>query len=314
VTLPKFIPPELATLVDRAPAGDTWLHEIKLDGYRMAIRLAAGEAKILSRSGLDWTARFEPIAIAASKLKPQEAYLDGEVVVLDDRGISSFGALQEALSADDASRMIYFAFDLLYLDGEDLTGLPLAQRKLALARLLSPASGPIHLSEHMEGHGQAFFAQAFKAGLEGVVSKRANAPYRSGSAGNWMKTKCIRRQEVVVGGYRLSTASPQEIGSLLVGYYDHGNFRYAGAVGTGYTAKLRRDLLTNLQPLSREETPFVDIPRSEAKGGHWVEPILVAEVTFTEWSRDGRLRHPSFQGLREDKPARQVTAERPSRA
>jgi bifunctional non-homologous end joining protein LigD len=309
--LPAFIDPELATLVDRAPEGEAWIHEIKLDGYRMALRLADGKGTMLSRRGLDWTARFAPIATAGGKLKADTAYLDGEAVVLDERGISSFGGLQEALSAGDTRRMVYFAFDLLHLDGTDLNGLPLIERKAALERLLGREPGPILFSEHIEGHGKSFFTNACKAGLEGTISKRANAPYRSGRVGDWLKTKCTMRQEVVIGGWRVSTASPREIGSLLVGYYDHGKLRYAGGVGTGYTARMRRDLLVKLRSLSRDDSPFVDVPRADAHDARWVEPVLVAEVEFTEWSWDGRLRHPSFQGLREDKPAREVRAERP---
>jgi bifunctional non-homologous end joining protein LigD len=194
--------------VDRAPEGEGWLHEIKLDGYRMAIRLAAGKVTMLTRRGLDWTARTTPIPAAAGKLKARNAYFDGEIAVLDDRGISSFGGLQEALSVGDTRRMIYFAFDLLHLDGNDLTGLPLTERKATLERLLGRTSGPIRFSEHIEGYGEPFFTKACQAGLEGIVSKRVNARYRSGRVGDWLKTKCTMRQEVVIGGWRLSTASP----------------------------------------------------------------------------------------------------------
>jgi bifunctional non-homologous end joining protein LigD len=221
--LPVFIAPTLATLVDRAPAGAAWLHEIKFDGYRTAIRLSSGSPRMLTRSGLDWTTRFKPIAAAATALRDRAAYIDGEVAVLDDAGVSDFGGLQEALSEGKAERLIYFAFDLLHLDGRSLVGMPLVERKAKLEELIGSIRGPICYSEHVLGKGPEFFRSACKSGLEGIVSKRAGSPYRPGRTADWLKTKCVKRQEVVVGGWRPSTASPREIGSLLVGYYDHGS-------------------------------------------------------------------------------------------
>src|SRR5262245_13429483 len=200
--LPAFIAPTLATLVDRAPAGAAWLHEIKFDGHRTAICLGADSPRMLTRSGLDWTARFKPIAEAAGKIKAKGAYIDGEVAVLDDAGVSDFGGLQEALSEGKAERLIYFAFDLLHLDGLDFMNTPLVERKARLEELIGSIRGPICYSEHVLGKGPEFFRSACKSGLEGIVSKRAGSPYRSGRTADWLKTKCTKRQEVVIGGWR----------------------------------------------------------------------------------------------------------------
>jgi bifunctional non-homologous end joining protein LigD len=212
--LPEFIPPELATLVSRPPQGDQWLHEIKFDGYRTAARLAGGSVSMLTRHGLDWTAKFALIARDLSSLNTRAAYIDGKVVVLDPSGVSSFRGLQEALSEGRAERMLYFAFDLLHLDGRDLRGLPLIQRKDALKALLAgfAADARFRYSEHHTGQGAELFHHACRLRLEGTVSKRGNAPHRSGRSGDWLKTKCTHRQEFVVGGWRPSTAPGRELG------------------------------------------------------------------------------------------------------
>jgi bifunctional non-homologous end joining protein LigD len=311
--LPAFIPPQLATLVDRAPPGAEWVHEMKFDGYRTAARIEAGKARMLTRNGLDWSDRFGPIAAAAAAQKARTAYLDSEVVVLDEAGISDFGGLQDALSEHRAGRMVYFAFDVLHLDGKDLTGLPLVDRKAALEELLFGVDrvAPIRFSDHYVGRGPEFFEQACRLMLEGIVSKRAGAPYRPGRSADWLKTKCTRRQEVVIGGWRRSTASGRDLGSLLVGYYRDGKLQYAGKVGTGFSQKVGRELIAKLEKHGRKDSPFVDVPRAEGRDARWVEPALVAEVEFTAWTRDGHLRHPSFKGLREDKGPREVRAEHP---
>jgi bifunctional non-homologous end joining protein LigD len=311
--LPDFIPPQLATLVDRAPSVDGWVHEVKFDGYRLGARFANRRVRMLTRKALDWTAKFRPIVQAVAALKARSAYLDGEVVVLDEEGVSSFGLLQEALSEGRADRMAYYVFDLLYLDGRDLRSLPLAARKKALAALLpSSEAGLVHYCEHFAGRGPDFFRDACRANLEGIVSKRADAPYRSGRGRDWLKIKCVHQQEFVVGGWVPSTASGRELRSIHVGYFDNGKFVYAGKIGTGFNATNSRELLTRLRKHERKDTPFASVPREDQRGAHWVDPVIVIEAKFTSWTRDGKLRHPSFQGIREDKDAREVRAELPA--
>jgi DNA polymerase LigD, ligase domain len=237
--LPAFIPPELVSLTDKAPAGDAWVHEIKLDGYRTAARLEAGKVRMLTRSGLDWTARFQPVAGALAVPKIRAAYLDGEIAVLGDDGVTSFAALQDALSRGQGERLTYHVFDLLYLDGRDLTGLPLVERKAMLARLLAhlPKGGPLRYSDHVQGQGPKFFAQACKLNLEGIVSKRAAAPYRSRRTEDWLKVKCLTRQEFVIGGWMASDKPGRALRSLLLGYYDHGKLVFAGKAAQGFGSR-----------------------------------------------------------------------------
>jgi bifunctional non-homologous end joining protein LigD len=313
--LPEFIAPELALLVEQVPYGDEWLHEIKIDGYRTAARIECGLTRMLTHGAFDWTARFRPIANVLAGLKVRTAYLDGEVAVLTEEGISDFGALQEALGRHDGSReLAYIAFDIIHLDGRDLRPLPLQERKAILARLLSrlPARSPVQFSGHFSGQGAEFFALACKRHLEGIVSKRADAPYRSGRVGNWLKTKCTWRQEFVIGGYRYETSGRPNLGSLLIGYYQAGKPIYAGSVGTGWSVPLGRSIMAKLQRIGRAAPPFVAVPQPDAKDAHWAEPELVAEVEFTMWTRDGRVRHPSFKGLRGDKPPKAVRREKPT--
>jgi bifunctional non-homologous end joining protein LigD len=311
VALPDFISPELAALVDRPPTGDEWLHEIKYDGYRTGARLEAGKVRMLTRRGLDWTARFRPIAEVLAKLPAKAAYLDGEIAVLGDDGVTSFAALQDALSRRQAERLVYFVFDLLRLDGADLRPFPVVERKQALARLLAklPKGGPVRYSDHVVGQGPAFFEKACGLKLEGVVSKRADSPYRSERTSAWQKAKCLHRQEFVVGGWMLSEARGRELRSLVVGYYRDGRLIFAGRVGTGFSIKSGRDLAGRLAKLACSDSPFVTVPREYRRGVIWVEPRLVVEVEFTTWTADGILRHPSFRGVREDKPAREVRLE-----
>jgi bifunctional non-homologous end joining protein LigD len=312
--LPDFIPPELATLTDKAPPGEGWIHEIKLDGYRTAARLESVKVHMLTRSGLDWTARFRPIAEALAVPKIRAAYLDGEIAVLGEDGVTSFAALQDALSRGQAERLTYHVFDLMHLDGRDLTKLALTERKRILEQLLAkiPAGGPIRYSSHVEGQGPKFFAQACKLHLEGIVSKRAAAPYRSRRTEDWLKVKCINRQEFVIGGWMRSDKPGRELRSLLLGYYDRGKLVFAGKAGTGFALAAGRELAERLAKIERDTTPFASVPRAYQRGARWVGPKLVAEVAFTSWTADHLLRHPSFEGLREDKPPREVKFERPS--
>jgi bifunctional non-homologous end joining protein LigD len=269
---------------------------------------------MLTRRGLDWTDKFAPIAAAHAGLKARAAYIDGEIVVVDEGGVTDFAGLQEALSEGQADRLAYYAFDLLHLDGKDLRDLPLVDRKAALLRLLSGSGvdDRVRYSAHVTGQGPGFFREACSAELEGIVSKRADAPYKSGRGGDWVKVKCVRRQEFVIAGWLPSEATGRDLRSILVGYYDMGRLIYAGKVGTGFSDKSGRDLVRRLKKIDRKDMPFVEVPRKDRKGACWVAPELTAEVTFTTWTRDGVLRHPSFKGVREDKDPREVTIERPA--
>ena len=308
--LPGTMEAELATLVDRAPAGDEWLHEIKFDGYRMLSRLDDGECTIVSRNGKDWTSAFPAIAHALTRLPVKSAWIDGEIVVVDASGRSSFQALQNVLSEGRGAQLVYYAFDLPYADGYDLRDVPLVERKKLLARIVGEGN-VIRFSDHVVGDGPAFFAQACDIGVEGVVSKRAESRYVATRSRDWQKVKCTARQEFVIGGYTNPQGSRTGFGALLLGVYDDGALRYCGKVGTGFNEATLTTLTDALERLETDEPPFVDPPTgAEARRAHWVRPHLVAEVSFTEWTRDGTLRHPSFQGLREDKNPREVVRER----
>ena len=311
--LPDWIEPELATLVDDAPRGDAWLHEIKFDGYRALARLETGRIKLLTRSGNDWTRKFQSVADALKELPVNQALIDGEIVVLKENGASSFEALQQALSRGDDSEMLYFAFDILHLDRCDLTQVTLERRKEVLRELVPSADeGRIRFSDHVDGQGPDFLKQACRIGLEGVVSKRRDRPHRSGRIGDWLKAKCLNRQELAIGGFTKGKGAREALGALHVGYYEKpGSDRllYAGKVGTGFSDKLLSDLNKRLKKLVRKTPPFVNPPRE--RNATWVEPELVAEIEFTEWTRDGVLRHPSFKGLRLDREGREVIREVP---
>jgi bifunctional non-homologous end joining protein LigD len=312
---PDFVPPSLATLRAVAPSGAGWAHEIKFDGYRIQARLDHGEVRLLTRKGLDWSEKFPNIAAAVVKLSAHTALIDGEVVVEDAKGISSFSELQAALKAGERERFIYYVFDLLYLDGRDFTLLPLIERKAELARLIGKAQrGPIRYSEHFEDDGAAVLHHACQLGLEGIVSKRMEAPYRSGRSETFIKTKCSNAQELVVGGYSPSTVLPRAIGALVVGYYDRGRLIYAGRVGTGYTRTLARDLWKRLHPLENGAPPFDQIPREEARRSdvRWVEPRTVIEANLRGWTADGLVRQAAFKGVREDKAPQEVVRELPT--
>jgi bifunctional non-homologous end joining protein LigD len=311
VALPDFISPELATLVEKPPAGDDWVHEIKLDGYRTAVRIEDSKVRMLTRTGLDWTKRFRPIAAALADLPIRRAYLDGEVAALDEHGISSFGALQDALSKGQAERLVYIAFDLLHLDGLDLRELPLVDRKEALQRLLRRAPrGIVQYSEHIAGNGRAFYQAACGRHLEGIVSKFATAPYRSARTDHWRKVKCLNRQEFVIGGWQDSDKQGRSLKSLLLGYYDRaGKLVFAGKAGTGFSLELGRELVERLRKIERPDPPFADVPHDYRRGSRWAEPRLVVEIAYGNWTTDGVMRHPKFIALWEDKPAREVRLE-----
>src|SRR5215217_3427659 len=313
---PEFIEPCLASLAADVPGGDRWLHEIKWDGYRLHVRVESGRVRLLTRRGLDWTARFPPVADAAARLPFQTAYIDGEAIVENRVGIADFGALQQALAAGAARNALLFAFDLLYLDGRDMRREPLIERKRLLAGLLAgqPHGFPIHYSEHLLSDGQAMYRQARAMGLEGIVSKRRDCPYRSGRSEDWLKVKSAHRQEFVIAGYAPHANSSSAVGSLILGEYRDGKLTHVGRAGTGYTAATARQLWEKLRPLEIDKAPFAGgrpsgyVARNLAK---WVEPKLVAEVEFRAWTTDRQLRHASFKGLREDKAAEEVVAELP---
>jgi bifunctional non-homologous end joining protein LigD len=305
--VPAFQPPQLATLVDHVPPGTAWVHEMKYDGYRCLIAVGAGKARAYTRSGLDWSAKFGALLDAAKNLKVRSALIDGEAVVLDKAGKSSFQALQASLKGGKAD-LVYFAFDLLELDGEDLKARPLTERKKALQKIISKGKGTLRYSEHIQGNGEKLLASFCQAGLEGVVSKRADSRYTGTRAETWVKTKCIRRQEFIIVGWTPSDKA-RGFRSLLLGVNDKGKLRYAGKVGTGFDGPEMNRLLKRMKPLAQKSPP-VPAPRAATRGAHWLKPALVAEIAFTEETTDGVLRHPSYLGLREDKKPEAVVVEK----
>ncbi len=312
--LPAMISPALCSLVADPPKGGDWLHEVKYDGYRLVCRLARGKARIFSRNAKEWTARFPALARAVAGLDAQSTWIDGEMCAVDEAGRSSFQALQTALSGTDTSHLVFFAFDLPYLDGYDLRDVPLVERKKKLADLIGRSRTTIRYSPEVEGAGGEMFVQACRLNLEGIVSKRADSLYGSGlRTRNWVKVKCIQRQEMVIGGYTDPQGSRAGFGALLLGVHDEsGDLRYAGKVGTGFDDIALERIRARLDKLASKTPPFVNPPRAyQARGAHWVKPTLVAEIKFTEWSAGGALRHPSFAGLREDKKASDVVREKP---
>jgi bifunctional non-homologous end joining protein LigD len=304
---PRFRPVQLATLVDGVPPSGDWVYEIKYDGYRILLAVGGAAARTYTRSGLDWSAKFPSIVAAASKLG-HAALIDGEAVVLDAEGRSSFQLMQSAWKGAHAT-VVFYAFDLLALDGEDLTGKPLLERKALLLKLIGKGQkGVIRYSEHIADAGHELFAEACGAGLEGIIAKRANAKYVGARTESWLKFKCLLRQEFVIVGW---TASDKDRGfrSLIVATHDGGKLKYAGKVGTGFGMAEIARLGKLMKPLARSTAPVV-APRAAVRGATWLEPKLVAEVAYAEMTADGVLRHPSYLGLREDKPARAVKLER----
>ena len=310
--LPAELAPELATLVDEAPEGPDWFHEIKYDGYRLLCRIANGKARLYTRAGNDWTSKFGSLPADAAKLPVEDAWIDGEVVAGGKDGITSFGALQEALgSGGGTDDLVYYAFDVPFLDGHDLRQVPLVQRKAALSKIVGKSKGRIRYSDHVEGRGEAFFESACKKGLEGIVSKRAASPYRSGRGRDWLKVKCVQTRELVIVGYTEPKGTRTGLGALVLAEAaGMGQMRHVGRVGTGFDEKTLADLTKRLAKLEIQKPPVSPAPHgAAARGVHWVSPKLVADVAFTEKTKDGILRHPVFRGLREDKAPRETRGE-----
>jgi bifunctional non-homologous end joining protein LigD len=305
--------PQLARLVRQAPEGSEWLHEMKYDGYRIGCVIRNRAVMLLSRNGNDWTAAFPTIVDAAENLGARDAVLDGEVAIVLPDGRTSFQALQNAARERGRRDLVYFVFDLLKLDNDNLHRRPLEERKQALLRLVGTPrpNSRIRYSEHVVGGGHAFFQEACRLRLEGIISKRRDAAYTPGRSDAWLKTKCIARQEFVIGGFTDPEGSRQGIGALLVGYYaDSGALVFSGKVGTGFSVAVARDLRSRLERVEQRDCPFTPRPAGWlGKHAHWVKPKLVAEVVFSEWTDDGKVRHPSFQGLRHDRDPKSVVRE-----
>ena len=307
-TPPPFEQPQLATLVDDVPRGDNWLFEYKYDGYRLLIATGAGAATAWTRNGKDWSDKFRALVKAAAKLPPG-CLIDGEAVALDESGKPDFQLLQSTLKDQRGANLAFYAFDLLFDRGEDIRRLPNIERKDRLKSLLAGVYAPILFGDHVIGQGEHLFREICKAGGEGLIAKRSDAPYRGERSKGWLKVKCIQRQEFVIIGWSESDKR-RGFRSLLLGTHDGRKLTYAGKVGTGFSGALIDELMEKMAPLATDKAA-VEVPRAERKGAHWIKPKLVAEINFAEFTSDGILRHPSFIALREDKPATQVAREVP---
>jgi DNA ligase D-like protein (predicted ligase) len=317
VPLPQFVPFQLSQPVEKPPSGPQWVHEIKLDGFRMAARLDNGRVQLLTRTGLDWTHKYPRAAAALTNVNVKTAYIDGELCGVDEAGMPSFSQTQAATDGERGVHVVYYAFDLLHVGGWDLSSLQLIQRKALLEPLLTNKPG-LQFNGHDAGDGELILQHAGKLGFEGVVSETIDAPYAPGNRGLWRKAKALNRQEFVVVGWSDPEGSRPHLGALLLGYYtDDGKLIYAGRVGTGMPDKVLADLRRRLDPLARKTPPLNVLPPRKTRFGsplvlsrvHWVEPKLVAEITYLTWTADNLLRHTVYVGLREDKPAEQVRRE-----
>ncbi len=311
VTRKNFVPPQLATLVSEVPDDPRWIFETKYDGYRIECFVRGRTARLLSRNAKDWTKKFAPIAAAAEELPVQSALLDGEVVAVDSRRRMSFRNLQQYFENPGPGRLRYFVFDLLQLNGRDTRDLPLDGRRELLEAILSRTGkdSPVRISQMIHGRGKKVLDTACRRGLEGVIGKERDSTYEGGRSRRWIKIKCGKRQEFAVIGFTMPGGTRHGIGALVLGFTEQGRLRFAGRVGTGFSESTLQSLRHKLDVLRTSEPPVADVAPATARGVTWVHPKLVAEVAFTEWTADGMLRHPSFQGLREDKPARDVKRE-----
>jgi DNA ligase D-like protein (predicted ligase) len=315
--LPLFVPPQLSQPVEKPPSGPQWVHEIKLDGFRMGARIDNGRVQLLTRTGLDWTDRYPSAVAALANVNVKSAYLDGELCGVDEAGLPSFAHTQAATDGERGVHVVYYAFDLLHIGGWDISNLELIKRKELLEPLVANKHG-LQYNGHDTGDGELILKHAGKLGFEGVVSKTIDAPYAPGNRGLWRKAKALNRQEFVIVGWSDPEGSRPHLGALLLGYYtDDGKLIYAGRVGTGMPVKVLADLRRRLDPLARKTSPLsVPPPRSTRFGSplvlsrvHWVEPKLVVEITYLTWTADNLLRHTVYVGLREDKPAEEVRRE-----
>ena len=304
-----FVPLQLATRVKQPPNGEGWVHEIKFDGYRAEARLDRGKVRILTRSGLDWTARFPGIARAVAALPAKQALIDGEIIAAGDGDVSNFARLQRLLSEKRQDGLTYMVFDLLYLDGRDISRLPLLARKALLKALVRKARRQIRYSEHFDSDAETIYRDACRIALEGLISKKADDIYRSGRTRSWLKSKCRERQELVIGGFTDPQGSRQGIGALLLGYWKQRKLIYAGRVGTGSSSESGRQLRKKLERHEIAKAPFNSIPAGVRRGVHFVKPQLVAEVEFATWTSDRLVRQASFIALRDDKPAKSIGRE-----
>jgi bifunctional non-homologous end joining protein LigD len=315
---PAFVKPQLATLVDAVPSGNGWMHEIKFDGYRALVSVAGDKVVVRTRNGLDWTDKFAPLARALAALDLPAALIDGEIVAYGEDGNPDFSSLQKVLKRGHGAQgerdaLSYFAFDLLHLDGEELTKLPNIERKERLEALLAKAVPPIHFADHVIGAGEKLYRAMCDAGQEGIISKRIDAPYASRRSRSWVKVKCSLRQEFVIIGWKKSSSKARRFASLLLAENEDGKLVYKGNVGTGFTMDAQQDLAKRMAKLEADE-PAAEVPRAGQRGVTWLKPELVAEVAFAEFTAEGSVRHASFVGLREDKPAKKVRPERPAPA
>ncbi|MDT2024541.1 non-homologous end-joining DNA ligase [Methylocella sp. CPCC 101449] len=313
--LPKFVKPQLAKLAAAAPEGDGWVYEPKLDGYRIAARIDGKNIQLLTRTGLDWSSKYPAAVQALSKINAKAAYIDGELCAVDEDGLPNFNLMQNAHVGE--ANLIYYAFDLLHLNGEDLRPLPLLKRKQLLPPLIARKNG-LHFNQHFGGPGADFLAASCKIGLEGVVAKRTTAGYMTNDrSGSWIKVKCTKRQEFIVVGWTDPEGSRVGFGALLLGYYDDdGKLQFAGRVGTGFDDKSLISILKQLKPLAVKKMPLAKLPKITGRGKplrpattHWIKPKLVAEVNYMTWDKEGLLRAASYVGIRNDKCPQEVRRE-----
>lgn len=306
---PKFVEPCLATLVSAPPDGTNWIHEIKFDGYRIQARIDAGAVLLITRSGLDWTERFGALPSALAKLECENALIDSELVVEDSKGHSSFSALASALKSGRSEHFVMQCFDLLFFNGRDLRSESLTMRKEILRRLIGNQreGSMLRYSDHLAGDGGKMLGEACRLGLEGIISKRSDRPYRSGRNDDWLKSKCTQTDEFVILGYVPSNVSTTAVGALAVGYYEKKTLKYAGRVGTGFSQRTASELMRMLKPLKVDAAASSGtLTGLQRKGVVWVKPELVAQIEYRAWTADKLLRHAAFKGLREDKPTDQI--------